>query len=156
MNDSKYYFKNDLYLIIFYAILLFCSMLWQSHAPYDTDRREMLILQDLYICALFAFSSLLMSLIGLSELKSKNNEEAIYISKLVLGCIYGTLCTFIMVTIAETSILRHEEILQILITPILFYISIYFSILYYVKLKIIQYILIAFFANLPFMYLFTH
>ncbi len=153
MSNFKSYFKNDFYLIIFYIITVILAIQWQDHMPYDSSQREMSIIEDFFICALLAFPSLSISLVGLSEFKSQKNEEAIYISKLVLGCIYGTLCTVVMVYIADTSILRHEAIWRVIITTILFYTAVYFSILYYVKLKTGKYMLITFLASLPYIYL---
>lgn len=155
MSSLTTYYKNDLYLIIFYIITVIFSTQWQEYAPYISRQREMSVVEDLFICALFAFSSLLITLVGLSNLKSESNEETIYIGKILLGCIYGTLCTIAMVYIADTSFLRHEFILRIIITTILFYTAVYFSILYKVKFKNRKSILIIFLASIPFLYFFT-
>ena len=154
MSNLLSYYKNDFYLVVFYFLAVIFAIQLQEYTPYISNHREMSIIEDLFICAFFAVCSLCITFIGLCHFNTDKLRTNI-LCKLFLGCYYGGCITIAMTYIADTSFLRHETFWRIIITSVLFDIAVYFSILYYVKFKVGQSILIIFIASLPFIYLFT-
>ena len=131
----KNYFISDVYLIFTHLFIFIFFYILQNDYPYVARNQDGMFIIDTFICFIFAFQSALFAWIGLNRLTTQDKLHVPVFRKLVLGCFYGISITFIMLTVSNISFFHNSEIIKILLTFILFFGSVYFSILHYASFK---------------------
>lgn len=139
-NEKINYFRIDFYLILIHVILLSISYIIYCLYPTEPNSKNLILLLFLFIAVCEIIPILFIIAIVLPHLDT--NIKYVKIKKIFLIILYFISSFFILTFIGISSFLNENVFIHITTYTSILFISIYFSIIRFVKLTKDQYLFI--------------